>query len=101
MLIFPSGYYLKENENVHCSITVRTAYSQHSSVLSTLHPSKHNNTTNAFHVEAPSELLELQHSASIAHNNLGADSKRGLKTWALKGRDLATSLLGQAFCEGT
>ena len=38
MLIFPSGSYLKENEIVHCNITVRTAYSKHSTMLSTLHP---------------------------------------------------------------
>lgn len=55
MLTFPSGSYLKENENVHCSITVKTAYSKHTTVLSTLHPFLYIiNTTDTSHVELPS-----------------------------------------------
>lgn len=57
MLTFPSGSYLKGNENVHCSITVKTAYSKHSTVLSTLHPFLYIiiiNTTDSSQVEAPS-----------------------------------------------
>lgn len=41
-LTFPSGSYLKENENVHCSITVRTAYSKHYSAFHSASISLHN-----------------------------------------------------------
>lgn len=65
---------------------------------------KHINTTDTLHVEAPSELLELQHSSSIAHitqKNLGADSKKKAKRLGhSRDRYRATSLLGQEFCEG-
>lgn len=109
MLTFPSGSYLKENENVHCSITVKTAYSKqycafHSASISLRN---HNHHHRYFACGSSLRIAGVTVLKFSPHKIEGFGSrlkKEGRKTWTLKGqardKNLAKSLLDQEFCKG-
>lgn len=101
MLILPSGSYLKENENVHRSITVRRANSKQYCAFCSADISlpEHINTTDTSHVEAPSELLVTALFKFIMHEIEGFRSRLRKQDAKNPGhsrdRNLVTSLLVQ------